>query len=111
MAKRKFTKYPSSVKSSTSVKSATFVSYDPDECDSDYIQFFYDESSGQYRGEGEIVASFGDTLEEAVQSAIADAKNYDTYMYDGVSIDDRVDRGESDPDDLGELRILWHFAE
>lgn len=105
MANRKFTKYP------TAIKASTFVSYDPDECDSDYVQFFYDEDSGQYRGEGEIVASSGDTLEEAVQAAITEANDYDTYMYDGVSIDDRVDRGESDLDDLGELRVLWHFAE
>lgn len=94
-----------------SIESSTCVSYDEDECDVDHVLFFYDEDSHQYRGEGEVVASHGDTLEEAVKSAIADAKNYDKYMYDGVSIDDRVDRGESDPDDLGELRILWHFAE
>lgn len=76
--------------------------------DTDVVVFFYDDYLGCYRGEGDIVASKGETLKEAVYNAKQIAKNYDRYVYDRVNFKESIDYNETDLDDLGELKIFWH---
>ena len=76
--------------------------------DTDVVVFFYDEDLGCYRGEGDIVASKGETLEEAVYNAKQIAKNYDRYVYDRVKFKESIDYNETDLDSIGELKIYWH---
>lgn len=76
--------------------------------DTDVVVFFYDDYLGCYRGEGDIVASKGETLKEAVYNAKQIAKNYDRYVYDKVNFKESIDYNETDLDDLGELKIFWH---
>lgn len=76
--------------------------------DTDVVVFFYDEDLECYRGEGDIVASIGDTLKEAVYNAKQIAKNYDRYVYDRVKFKESIDYNETDLDSLGELKIFWH---
>ena len=72
------------------------------------LYFFYDEDLECYRGEGDIVASKGETLKEAVYNAKQIAKNYDRYVYDRVKFKESIDYNETDLDSLGELKIYWH---
>lgn len=76
--------------------------------DTDVVIFFYDEDLECYRGEGDIVASKGETLKEAVYNAKQIAKNYDRYVYDRVKFKESIDYNETDLDSLGELKIYWH---
>lgn len=76
--------------------------------DTDVVVFFYDEDLECYRGEGDIVASKGETLEEAVYNAKQIAKNYDRYFYDSVKFKESIDYNETDLDNLGEMKIFWH---
>lgn len=76
--------------------------------DTDVVVFFYDDYLGCYRGEGDIVASKGETLKEAVYNAKQIAKNYDRYVYDKVNFKESIDYNETYLDDLGELKIFWH---
>ena len=73
------------------------------------LYFFYDEDLECYRGEGDIVASKGETLEESVYNAKQIAKNYDRYVYDRVKFKESIDYNETDLDSLGELKIYWHM--
>lgn len=76
--------------------------------DTDVVVFFYDEDLRCYRGEGDVVASKGETLEEAVYNAKQVAKNYDRYFYDNVKFKESVDYDETYLDNLGEMKIFWH---
>ena len=76
--------------------------------DTDVVVFFYDEDLDCYRGEGDIVASKGETLEEAVYNAKQIAKNYDRYVYDSIKFKESIDYNETDLDNLGEMKIFWH---
>lgn len=96
------------VEASTSVV-ASKLQYPREECDTDYVQLYYD--GKKYTAMGEIVVGQGATLQEAVNDAIEDASNYDSSMYDDMTYVDKVDYTEADVDDLGVLEVFWHFVD
>lgn len=81
--------------------------YEYDDNDSDRVYFFKDEETNMYKGQGEIVTGSGETLQQAVKSAIEEANCYDSSMYSDVEIEDEIDYDEADLEDLGYLEITW----
>lgn len=96
--------------------------FNDENSDVDYVQFYYDTDKGKFVGMGEIVMGEGNTFEEAIKNAKADASHINNFDYEAVYIDEsnlsrvRFDNNVdltkyTEPGDLGEFKVYWRFAD